>query len=115
MTTYADLQLDLSPLAEVTYEPELSLADRFAAFHKANPHVADVLEALVSEWLAAGHHKVGMKAVAERARWESGVRSTGEPWAINNSFVSFYSRLMIERHPIWAEYIETRRAVADSP
>jgi hypothetical protein len=113
MTAYADLELDLSPLTEPDYEPEASLADRFAAFHASNPHVADALERLAGQWLAAGHRKVGMKALVERLRWESGIRTTGA-YRINNSHVAFYARLLIERRPEWADCIETRRALADS-
>jgi hypothetical protein len=112
--TATQLELDLSPLAEPDYTPTMSLADRFAAFHSSNPHVADALEALAAQWLAAGHRKVGMKALAERCRWESGIQTTGEPWRINNSHVAFYARLLIERRPEWADAIDTRRALADS-
>ena len=112
--TYVDLALDLSPLTEPDYTPTMSLADRFAAFHEQNPHVADALEALADQWLATGHSKVGMKALAERVRWESGIQTTGEPWRINNSHVAFYARLLIERRPEWADAIETRRAQADT-
>jgi hypothetical protein len=105
-------QLALLPLVEPTYEPTASLADRFAAFHGSNPHVADALERLAEQWLAR-HNRVGMKALVERLRWESGIQTTGSAWRINNSHVSFYSRLLIERRPEWADRIETRKALAD--
>ena len=94
---FVDLPLDLSPLIEPAYEPEASLADRFAAFHAANPHVADALEQLAGQWFAAGHRKVGMKALVERLRWESGIRTEGSAYRVNNSHVSFYARLLLER------------------
>lgn len=99
---------DLAPLVTPDYEPELTLAERFAAFHAANPHVADALEALAAQWLAAGNRRLGAKALVERLRWESGLRTQGEAYRINNSHVSFYARLLIERHPEWADAIETR-------
>lgn len=111
MTTDATL-FDLQPLVEPEYAHEATLAERFVAFHEANPHVADMLEALAAEWLAAGNRKVGAKALVERLRWESGLRTNGEPYRINNSHVSFYSRLLIERHPDWADCIDLRRAPA---
>lgn len=95
-------------LEQPTYAAEADLPTRFAAFHEANPQVADALEWLIGQWLARGHKRVGMKAVAERARWESGLAMPGEVWKINNSYVAFYARLMIERHPEWGECIETR-------
>ena len=99
--------LDLTPLDVPDYAPELTIAERFDAFHEANPHVADALEALAAEWLAR-HRKVGVKALAEAVRWRSGVETTGEPWRINNSFTSLYARLLLARHPEWAGRIETR-------
>jgi hypothetical protein len=48
MTTYVDLELDLSPLTEPDYSPSMSLAERFAEFHRQNPHVADALESLAA-------------------------------------------------------------------
>lgn len=111
MTTQ-QLALDLAPITEPTYEPDLSLAERFAIFHSTNPHVADALEALAAQWLAAGNRKVGAKALVERLRWESGIRTVGGGYRINNSHVSFYARLLIERHPSWADAIDTRRAPA---
>lgn len=104
---YADPMLDLSPLVEPTYEPEQSLADRYAAFISANPNVLDVFEALTAQWLNAGHDRVGLKAVAEKARWESGLRMSAE-WKINNSFVAFIARDLLVRRPEWSNAITTR-------
>lgn len=111
MTT-DQLTLDLTPLTEPDYSPDLSLAERFAAFHEANPHVADALESLAAQWLAAGNRKVGAKALVERLRWESGLRTVGGGYRINNSHVSFYARLLIERHPDWSDAIDLRHAPA---
>jgi hypothetical protein len=105
-------QLELFDLIEPTYQPEMTLADRFAAFHASNPHVADALETLAEQWLAR-HERVGMKALVERLRWESGIRTEGSVWKLNNSWPAFYSRLLLERRPEWAGRIQTRRAQAD--
>lgn len=113
MTTYADPTLDLQPLTTPEYDAELSLAERFAIFHQKNPHVADALEFLARQWLAAGNHKIGMKALFERLRWESGIQTSADVYRLNNSYVAFYARLLIERHPIWREYIDTRASLAD--
>ena len=107
------LALDLSPIIEPDYTPGLTLAERFTVFHEANPHVARALEALAAQWLAAGHSKVGMKALVERLRWEAGIATQGSEYRINNSHVAFYARLLLDRRPEWAGAIETRRALAD--
>jgi len=107
MTTDQQLTLDLAPLVEPTYEPDLSLAERYAVFIAANQNVLDVFEALTAQWLNAGHERVGMKAIAERARWESGLRMSDE-WKINNSFVAFIARDLLARRPEWSDAISTR-------
>lgn len=106
MTT-EQLHLDLSPITEPTYEQDASIADRFAAFHSQNPHVADTLETLAARWLA-NHDRVGIKALYEVARWESGIQTTGEAWKLNNDFTAHYSRLLIERRPEWSEAFRLR-------
>lgn len=105
MTT--QLALDLPGLVAPTYTPGMTLAQRFTAFHDANPHVADALESLAAQWLDR-HQKVGVKALAERLRWESGITTAGDPYRINNSFTAHYARLLLERHPEWVGRIETR-------
>lgn len=111
--TAQQLELDLRELVVPEYEPEATLADRFAAFHSANPPVADALEILAAEWLAF-HDRVGMKALIERLRWESGIRTEGSAYRLNNSWTAFYARLLIQRHPEWATAIQTRTACADT-
>ena len=107
MTTLTDPTLFDLELIAPDYEPELTLAERYAAFKAANPHVLDAFEHVAAEWLAAGHARVGMKAVAERIRWETGVRM-GAAWKVNNSFVSLIARDLIDRRPEWSDAIETR-------
>ena len=103
----AQLALDLSPLVTPDYAPEATIAERFEAFHAANPHVADALEVLAGQWLAR-HRKVGVKALIERLRWEAGVQTDATDYRLNNTLTSRYARLLIDRHPEWADRIETR-------
>lgn len=109
------LALNLTDLIVPDYAPEATLPERFAAFHAANPHVADALEQLAGQWFAAGHNRVGVKSLYERLRWEAGIQTTASDWRLNNSWTAFYARLLIERRPEWADRIQTRTAAADSP
>ena len=106
MTT-EQLALNLSPLVEPDYTPDLTIAERFEMFHAANPHVADTLEALAAQWLAR-HDRVGMKAVYEQARWSSGIHTDGDVWRLNNSWTAHYARLLITRRPEWSEAFRLR-------
>ncbi len=111
--TATQLELPIADLVTPDYAPEATLAERFAEFHAANSHVADALEQLAEQWLAR-HNRVGMKALWERLRWESGIRTDGKPYALNNNWPAFYSRLLIARRPEWADRIQTRTACADT-
>ncbi len=106
MTT--DTLFDLAPLAVVEYEPNATIAERFTAFHDANGWVLTALEDLTRDWLAHGHHKVGIGALVEVVRWQYGRATQGDPFRINNDFWSRYSRLIVQRHPEWADVFETR-------
>ena len=111
--TAAQLELDLAELVVPDYTPEMTLAERFAEFNSRNPHVADALEALAEQWLAAGHKRASMDALMHRLRWESGIQTHGDVYQLNNSWCAFYVRLLIERRPEWAEAFQTRRSQAD--
>ena len=106
-TDSVQLELVLTPLVQPDYTPDQSLPDRFAAFHAANPHVADALEVLAGRWLA-NHDHVGIGALYEALRWESGIRTTGDEYRLNNSYRAFYARLLIERRPEWADAFRLR-------
>jgi hypothetical protein len=103
------LALEFPDLVTPDYEPEMTLADKFAAFHAANPHVADALEHLAEEWFAAGNQRIGVKALFERLRWEAGVRTAAsDGYVLNNNHTAFYGRLLLDRHPEWAGRIAVR-------
>ena len=101
------LALDLPPLVAPLVPKHATIGERFAAFHEANPHVADALETLARQWFAR-RQKVGMKALVEQLRWQSGIQTEGDEYRINNDFTAMYSRLLITRNPEWADRIETR-------
>lgn len=114
MTTIApeQLTLNLTPLVEPIYETGMTLAERFEAFHAANPHVADALESLAAQWLSR-QSRIGVKALVEVLRYHSGIETEGTPYKIDNSTVSRYARLLLARRPEWAGRIETRALASE--
>ena len=106
MTT-DQLTLPIAELIEPTYTPEATIQERFEAWIAVNTWVIPKLEELVTEWLDAGHKRVGMKQVWEVLRWSYG-KTTGDPFKANNDYTSRAARLLIDRHPEWADAIETR-------
>lgn len=89
--------------------PHTRIERRFAHFHGANPHVYAEFERRAMELLCAGARRIGVKAIAERIRWDVHVRVLTEDYKINNSLVALYARLLIHRHPELAEVIELRQ------
>ena len=108
MTT-PQLALDLAPLAEPDYEPDLTIQQRFDAWVDANPWVVTAMETLVADWLTT-HSRVGIKQMFEVLRWEYGRRFAHDDqgFRVNNDFTSRMARLLLDRHPEWAAAIETR-------
>lgn len=101
---------DLAELVDPDYTPQQTIAERFAEFDRLNGWVYAALESLVADWLAHGHKRVGVKALLEIVRWQYGRRTSGDQgFRVNNDFTSRYARLLIERHPEWADAIETRQ------
>lgn len=83
---------------------------RFEEFHRKNPHVYEILEELAAEWLA-GHQAVGVKMLWEVLRWRLGVRTDVDEaeYRLCNDYTSRYARLLIAKHPEWADRIHTRQ------
>jgi hypothetical protein len=109
-------QLDLFAVPLVEPEPSetpLTLAERFARFHQLNPAVYAVLVALTRDYVRrTGRDRVGIASVFERARWEYALRTTESP-RLNNSYRSFYARLIMSQEPDLANVFEVRRSAAD--
>lgn len=61
--------------------------------------------------MAERQRKFGMKALAERVRWE--VMTTWDKdtdgYRVNNSIVAYIGRRLVEHHPVLKDYIEFRR------
>lgn len=93
----------LSPLAR-TPKPA-TLAEQFADFDREHPWVYRALERLVSQRLASGARRVGMKALFETLRWRHPHGMKG----LNNNYTAFYARQLLTAHPEWTPVIELRR------
>jgi hypothetical protein len=62
---------------------------RFRAFHAAHPEVFAELRRLALEAKAAGHRRIGVKALYERLRWSTWIAGPKSGWAMaDNSFTS---------------------------
>jgi hypothetical protein len=97
--------LDLLPS-----EQSLTPRQKFEAFHTRNPQVYRELETMSAQLVARGRKRIGLKMLTEVLRWEHQMR-TDDPnshFKINNSYTSYYARLLIENHPDWEGLFEMR-------
>jgi hypothetical protein len=85
-----------------------TIAERFAAFDRANPMVYTLLAREARALIAAGHTKIGIGMLWERLRWLYAMDTTGDEFRLNNNFRSHYARLLMEREPDLAGVFETR-------
>jgi len=84
-----------------------SWEERFAKFHRENPHVYRELVRLARIARGKGLNKYSMKALFEILRWNH-VTTTGEEFKLNNCFTRFYSRLIQEQEPDLRGFFENR-------
>ncbi len=87
---------------------ELTIDERFAKFHQANPEVYASLHALAITQVAAGERRISVKCLYELLRTTMPETITGEPFRLNNIFTRCYADLLAE-DPLLAARIERRQ------
>lgn len=102
------LELDMQPLVIPDRVEGATIQERFESFHALNPWVLEQLETLIRDELAHGFKKTGIKALFEQIRWHYRRATNGDRFRLNNDYPSRYVRLIVERHPDWADMFETR-------
>ena len=108
MTT-VQIALNLSPLVEPDYTPDLTIQQRYELWRDVNPWVLPTLAELLDDWSAHGGKRVGVKAAVEWLRWHYNRATFGDAWKWNNTHTSRLARDLVERYPYLADVIETRR------
>jgi len=71
----------------------------FREFHELNPHVYRNLKVLAHKVILAGRHKIGMKFLFERLRWEYAIATQHEEgsYRLNNNFTAYYARMLMDQ------------------
>jgi hypothetical protein len=92
---------------------ELSIDERFARFHAANPHVYQSLRALALAQAAAGARRISPKLLFEQLRAGGVATAQGDDvYRLNNIYTSRYARLLAAE-PGLAGRIPTRTLQAE--
>lgn len=104
---------DDQPIVKVAYAADASIFERFTQFHYHNPHVYRMLVKTCRYVRRTGIQRLGIADIFERLRWFYRFETVGEPFRLNNSFRSFYARLIMVSEPDLADFFETRTSQAD--
>jgi hypothetical protein len=87
-----------------------SLDELFRLWVFANERIIQMFLRFAQQAKGTGHKKVGIKAIAERVRWEVFIeRKEADPYKINNSYVSRIARLLVQRDPSLDGLFEFRK------
>lgn len=80
----------------------------FVKFHHRNPHIYKQLVELARIWKNAGHDICSIDLLINKLRWEIGITSVGNQFAISNNFASRYSRLIEANEPDLVDFFTKR-------
>jgi len=105
-------QLDLFPVVVPIEGRGLTMTERFALFHQANPWVYNALVRLARQATSAGRTRLGVAALYEVLRWEHAQQTRGDSFRLNNDFRALYARLIAESEPDLADVFCTRARTA---
>lgn len=87
-------------------------ARSYVVHRRKNPEVYALLVRLSREYLVAGgqrSRRLSIRMLVERARWEAAVSDPPRKLAVNNNYVPFYAREIMEREPDLAGVFELRQ------
>ena len=77
-----------------------SPADRFMAFHRANPHVYKTLVIKARQWRRRHPNRtVGIRMLWEAMRWGLLMQTDAEDYKLNDHYTSFYARMILDCEP----------------
>lgn len=104
----ADMQLVLDIAVQDDAVTGDTIQDRFESFNALNPWVLESFERMTADYLSRGHARIGIGMLTEVLRWHYSRQTAGDAFKINNDYRSRYVRLLIERHPEWADAFQCR-------
>lgn len=85
-----------------------NLLSRFKDYHINNPHVYQKFRDLAFKMRETGKRKYSAWTIINQIRWDHDLNTVGDAFQINNDFIALYARLLIYRHPEFANFFELR-------
>lgn len=85
------------------------ITERFKKFHHENPHIYELFKKMSYQAKAKGFSNIGAQFIGEVMRWESGVKTTGDIFKINNDYLAYYARMVMDREMGFKGFFRTRK------
>jgi len=95
-------------LVDAHHAADETLDDRFDRWIRENPRVLDAFIRRADQYLAQGYTRLGAKRIAEDLRADKTLWTNGDPFKINNLFVSRLARLAVSTRRDLEPYFEFR-------
>jgi hypothetical protein len=91
-------------LSERMHQPPLIDAEdkwylAFLTYHTAHPEVYAAFRDIALRLYNRGIRHWGAKAIMEVLRFETAIRAHGEPFKLDNSYTSYYARMLMQNDP----------------
>lgn len=84
----------------------------FMEYHHSHPEVFAAFRTIAMRLWKRGVTRYGARAIIEIVRYETIIRAEGEALKIDNTFVSYYARLLMMNDPRFAKFFEIRESHA---
>jgi hypothetical protein len=93
----------------IVVERPLTPEERFVKFHNENRHVYVALRQVALDLVDRGLERFSINMCFEVVRWQQFIRThDNTAYAMNNTYRSRYSRMLMENEPRLANVFETR-------
>lgn len=83
------------------FADDRALFDKYKEWDAANPQFYPLFCRFTEQLLNRGHRNIGVALIFERIRWESMIRTEGEPFKLNNNYRSIYARRFMRDFPAY--------------
>lgn len=98
----------LPAIVAPNYRKADTIAQRFEAFHAANPVVYRELRTMALNIKRQGTRRYGIAGLFEVLRYRYSLQTGGDSFKLNNDFRALYARLLMDSEPELVDFFETR-------
>lgn len=85
--------------------------DKYKEWRKGNERVYRLFERFMAEALSSGNRRTSIWLVGNRVRWNMNIEQSEyqDEYKVNNNYLAYIVRYLIEDHPDWDSRIERRK------